>query len=155
MSGHFGNTFALGNSGGRPPMYETKEVMEEKMQEYFNTCGWKMNEVTEEVEFNSPKVTGLALYLGFSCKQSLYDYEEKAEFTYLIKRARSIIEMYHENGVGGKSPTGHIFVLKNMGWSDSTKIESTNLNLNTDLTEDERRESLAKIKRATDDFKDY
>ena len=155
MSSDFGDIFAQGGNAGQPPKYTSKEEIEEKMQEYFNTCGWSYIEGKEDPVFNSPKLTGLALYLGFCSRQSLYDYEKRAEFSYSIKKARTMIEMHHEEGAGGKTPTGHIFMLKNMGWSDSTKVESTNLNINTDLTDEERKNSLDKIKKATDDFKDY
>ena len=38
-----------------------------------------------------------------------------------IKRALTVIENYHESALGGKNPTGHIFALKNRGWTDRTE----------------------------------
>jgi hypothetical protein len=69
-------------------------------------------------------VTGLALFLGFESKQSLYDYRDKegGQFTYPIKRALTKIEYELEKRLENNSVAGVIFGLKNMGWSDKTDI---------------------------------
>lgn len=97
---------------GRPPIYDNPEELQAKAEEYFQSKPqgkWTM--------------TGLALFLGFDSRQSLYDYEERERFSYIIKRAKLYIEMSYEEKLSGGSPTGAIFALKNMGWKDKQETE--------------------------------
>jgi hypothetical protein len=94
---------------GRPPTFGSAKRLERKINYYFKTE-------------KSPTVSGLAYYLGFASKQSLYDYEKIPEFSYPIKRARLLLEDFHEKGLNGQYSSGHIFALKNMGWSDKQEI---------------------------------
>lgn len=99
---------------GRPPIFETSEQMEELAEKYF----------AESKENKEPlTITGLALYLGFSDRQSLYDYEEKPEFTCITKKCRLRVENQYEKNLHGTTPTGSIFALKNMGWKDKHETE--------------------------------
>ena len=108
---------------GRPPIFETPEQLETAIDAYI------ADESTDRT------VTGLAIYLGFESRQSMYDYEKKPEFSYLIKKALLIVENGYEKKVGGTTPTGAIFVLKNMGWKDKTEQEiSGSLNTGVDLS---------------------
>ena len=119
---------------GRPPFYETPESMQEGIDEYFV---YIKGEVTKEVNENGvmtdkvtrqpepATITGLALFLGFNDRQSLYDYQEKPEFTCIVKKARTIVECEYEKRLSGATPTGSIFALKNMGWNDKVQNEIT------------------------------
>lgn len=107
------NRFAIGNNGGRPMYYETPEEMYPKIMEYFE---WVENENNGKAT-----LTGLVLYLGFDSRKSLFDYEEKKEFSSLIKRARAAVENYYEEKLTSMTFGGAIFALKNMGWVD--KVE--------------------------------
>lgn len=62
--------------------------------------------------------TGLALYMGFCSRAELGNYEDYNGFSYSVKRARMIVENAYETRLHGNSPTGAIFALKNMGWTD-------------------------------------
>lgn len=121
---------------GRKPFYESAEEMESGINEYFETI------TTDDGEWKKPPtVTGLALYLGFASRQSMYDYQEKEQFAYPIKRAISRIEQFHEERASyGEKCAGNIFILKNFGWAD--KIEHTgnqdfNIIWNEQRTEEE------------------
>jgi len=105
------NLFALGNNGGRPRIYNTAEEMELKINEYFNWC------IDNKMEI---AVNGLVLFLGFSHKSSLYEYHENEEFTDLIKKARTAVEMSYELDLRTFKFGGAVFALKNMGWTDVT-----------------------------------
>lgn len=120
MSAPKGNKFALGNSGGRPSKYDSPEQLEKKCEEYFE-------QFTEQDADspNYPTVTGLALFLGFCDRQSLYDYREKQEFSAIIKRALLVVENHYEYRCNFQSPTGAIFALKNMGWKDKNEVDHT------------------------------
>ncbi len=124
MGYNYGNLFALNGNGGRPPLYETPEQMHAKIVEYLETC--KPYLIGDQVIQNPPTVTGLALYLGFAQRKSLLDYKGKDEFCNLIKRAITCIESAYEQRLTMSNPTGAIFALKNMGWSDRQEIDQIN-----------------------------
>lgn len=105
------NTYELGNSkGGRPPHFSSPEDLEEKVIQFFEHCVDKQIKAT---------ITGLALFLGFSSRTSLFDYEQREEFSNIVKRAKLAVENSYElNG-----QTIDIFALKNMGWKDKSDVE--------------------------------
>lgn len=119
-----GNNYALGNNGGRPPKYESADELAEAVNKYL-----------EDAEVKT--VTGLALALGFASRQSLYDYAQKDEFSYIIARAKLWIENYYElQLLTSNSATGPKFALQQMGWKDSKSIDhSGSVNLFEALTE--------------------
>lgn len=100
------------SNAGRPPLFDSPSLMQQSIDLYFKTC---------DAEKKQPTITRLCYELGFESRQSFYDYEEKPEFTYIIKRARLFVESGYEQNLQNQSCTGAIFALKNMGWKD--KIE--------------------------------
>lgn len=113
MAAPKGNTYALGNDGGRPPKYETPEELAEAVEDYLAN-----NEVKT--------VTGLALWLGFESRQSLYDYEKRDEFSYIIRRAKLWVENYYEMQLlTSNSANGPKFALQQMGWADKKHLDHT------------------------------
>ena len=115
------------NKGGRPPVFNTDEELQSKIDEYFKSgikkrtvlIGKAPNQYPLEIEV--PTVSGLAYFLGFCSRQSFYDYEKKEGFSYTIKRARLFIEVEYEEQLQHGNTTGAIFALKNMGWKDKTE----------------------------------
>jgi len=99
------------NKGGRPPVFETAAELQTACESYFTQEG-----------LIKPTVTGLALFLGFADKSSLYEYRDKPGFSYPVKRSLTRIEQYHEEGLSENNVAGRIFALKNMGWKD--KVET-------------------------------
>lgn len=100
--------------GGRPPKFDNADDLQKKVDEYF---------VWAKEQNNGLKtITGLALFLGFESRQSIYDYEKDGTFSYIIKNARLRVEEGYEERLHGAMPTGAIFALKNMGWKD--KVET-------------------------------
>jgi len=119
---------------GRPPIYETPEQLEAAIEDYFNPMTYedvkKTRSGTLKAEAGRKQrekvtITGLALHLGFESRQSFYDYEEKPEFSYIIKRARLRVEMGYEERLADPGCTGAIFALKNMGWKDKSEVEQS------------------------------
>lgn len=99
---------------GRPPQFDDPELMKELIDKYFDT----EKQVT---------ITGLCLFLGFVSRQSFYDYEKKPDFTYILKEARTKVELYYEKmsqRTDGQV-TGPIFALKQFGWTDKTEATHT------------------------------
>lgn len=115
--------------GGRPPMFETPEQLQDAIDDYFQNgitkrkvvVGKGDNQRIEEVEV--PTITGLCYHIGFESRQSFYDYEKKDGFTYTVKRARLFIEQEYEEQLNVGNTIGAIFALKNMGWKDKTEHE--------------------------------
>jgi hypothetical protein len=117
------------NNKGRPPIFKTAEELQSKIDEYFEsrkqeTTGYD-NKGMPVTKMNPPSLTGLALYLGFESRQSIYDYEKNTDFSYTIKRARLKCENFIEEGLYGGEipPAAGIFALKNFGWSDRHDID--------------------------------
>lgn len=124
MAAPKGNKFALGlTTNGRPPVYEDDKAMVVKINEYFDSL---MDDEQEEYS-KRPTMTGLALYLGFASRQSMYDYVTKDDFSYIITRAQQIIAMSYEEMLLTKVSAGAIFALKNMGWDDKSIVVQTNI----------------------------
>lgn len=116
---------------GRPPIFETVDDLEKSIDTYFNT-GVKIRKIivgkapnAQVVEIPVPTITGLCYFIGFESRQSFYDYEEKAEFSYTVKRARLFIEVEYEEQLTMGNTVGAIFALKNMGWKDKTETDLT------------------------------
>ena len=116
----------MSNKVGRPPMYKTPEDLEVKIDEYLENPPTKTLTTSqgEQLEIPSITITGLCWFLGFESRQSFYEYGQKPEFTYIIKRARLFIENDYEQALKHANCTGSIFALKNMGWSDKQESEN-------------------------------
>ena len=120
----------------RPPFYKTAEELQAKIDEYFDSCGTTyVTDADGKMIFNQfgapvvkdrnpPTVTGLALFLGFSSRQSLINYQSKKAFLDVISRAKLRVENFVEKKIYNPDirPAGVPFVLMNMGWSNPTNI---------------------------------
>lgn len=127
---------------GRPLLFSTEEELTDKVESYFEYIKGEFEDVfvtktnkdgsTEEApqriwtrHGETPSITGLALFLGFESRQSVYDYEKRGEFSYSIKRARLRVEASYEQYLLTQSATGAIFALKNFGWVDNKAVDLT------------------------------
>ena len=128
---------------GRPPKYETADEMRPVVEEFINDV--RAGKIVATI-------TGFCLALGFESKDTLYNYRDRPEFSYLIKTGLLIVENKYEEAMREPNATGSIFVLKNMGWKDrtehdhTTKGEAINRPDLSKLTDDELR-LLAEIQR--------
>lgn len=97
--------------GGRPPIWTDPSVLQKLVDQYF-----------EHEE--KPTLAGLACALDIS-RRTLYNYDEKDKFLYIIKKAREKVEeIYEKYLIYGEKPVGTIFALKNMGWKDRSDVTS-------------------------------
>ena len=106
---------------GRPKAYTEVEIMQKKIDKYFEEC-YKNNEPYT--------ITGLCIALDI-CRDTLSEYMKKDEFSDTIKKAKLKVENYLEKHlITDSSTTGIIFNLKNnFGWSDKQQVEhSGNIN---------------------------
>lgn len=110
--------------------YKTPGQLRERVDEYFES-GVRTRKVIvgkkgekKEKLIQIPTVAGLALFLGFDDRQSVYDYSARPAFSCVIKRAVTYIEMYHEESLSdGNNVVGSIFWLKNHQWKDKSEVE--------------------------------
>jgi hypothetical protein len=133
---------AKSNPVGRPPIFTTANDLQSKCDQYFEYIKGECHEEetvrtskdgsTEPVKITiwdrrpeTPSLTGLAYFLGFESRQSIYDYEKDGEFSYTIKRARLRVEASYEQFLLTQASTGAIFALKNFGWKDKSEVEQT------------------------------
>ena len=104
-------------AGGRPMIWKDPMELSDLVAEYFN-------------QTDRPTLSGLAVFLEID-RQTLYNYKERDQFFDIIKRATAKVEsIYEERAIYENNPTGVIFALKNMGWTD--RVES-NQNVNGNL----------------------
>lgn len=117
---------------GRPPVFKSKEELEKKIEEFFKSCeGSVLEDETGKpvldkygnvikIDERPETVTGLALALGFKSRQSLIDYQGKAEFSDTITRAKLRCEKYAEERLYDRDGNGGArFSLQvNFGWKD-------------------------------------
>ena len=112
---------------GRPRMYKTPEAMQKKISEYFKDCPDRRTIYLKDTEREvpCPTITGLALFLGFCDRHSMYAYETNMpEFSNTIKRARAFMERIYETYLLQGNCTGAIFALKNFGWVDKSEVDT-------------------------------
>lgn len=96
--------------GGRPLRYETEQELIEAIQDYFNTE-------------TKPTLSGLAYHIDLS-RQTLYDYKKGNKYSYIINKAKEAVEsIYEQRLLYSDKPTGVIFALKNMNWTDRQEIQ--------------------------------
>lgn len=91
---------------GRKPKFESVEQMQALIDAYFETCEGELLRSTDGnpvltkdgspvyIGRRPPTIPGLALALGFSSRQSLYNYKAKKEFLDTIARAQTRVEQY-------------------------------------------------------------
>ncbi len=124
---------------GRPPKYKSVAAMEEKIEEYFESCertpyltpeGKPLTDKYGHVCYKParpPTITGLALALGFTSRQALLNYQGKDKFVDAVTRAKARVEMYTEERLFDKDgANGAKFSLANNfeGWKAKSRVEA-------------------------------
>lgn len=140
---------------GRPPMYNTAEEIQEKIDAYFEECKGKVltddegemirdkNGIPIFIDVRPPTITGLALALGFTSRRALLNYQAKEEFVHTITRAKAKVEQYAEERLFDKDgANGAKFSLANNfdGWKEKKEIEADVKNavtINIELVDDD------------------
>ena len=139
---------------GRPPMYNSAEEMQEKIDAYFEQCEGTLltddSGVPMMDKWGNPirvgarplTITGLALALGFSTRLSLLNYQEKPEFMNTILRAKARVECYAEERLFDKDGANgaKVSLANNFeGWREKQSIEAevnSNMTINIELSDD-------------------
>lgn len=106
----------IGQFTGRPPLFKTVQELEKIIGVYFQYC---------IDNFERPTIAGLAYHTGFH-RDAIYSYEKKDRFADTIKRARDfILYRWEEHALSTTNAAGVIFVMKNYGYSDNSKLDVT------------------------------
>lgn len=111
---------------GRPLAFKDEEELEEKINEYFETC---------EEKGRPYSMSRLAVALGVT-RRTLINYGNREKYYNAIERAKALVEAYTEENLlmGRINTPGGIFCLKNnFRWSDKVEVESTNINTNSTI----------------------
>lgn len=123
------------NKGGRPLKFQSADELQEKIDEYFDYCDNRIQQVYSPkqervIEVINPApytMSGLASFLGVD-RDTILNYGKKEEFFGTIKAARERVHADVETRLMEKNATGAIFNLKNnFGWEDKTvqKLEGS------------------------------
>ncbi len=113
--------------------FNSPEELEKLINKYFDYCDSQKEEVknakgeTVKIMQKPYTISGLCVYLGIH-RDTLNEYSHKDEYSDTIKKAKSRVENYAEEGLlAGKLNTiGTIFSLKNnFKWQDKQEIEHT------------------------------
>ncbi len=127
---------------GRPPKYKTKEEMQEKIDEYFESCYRPVILFNKDVmkyvtvkdeegnvikeQYRPFTVTGLADALDMT-RQSLLNYSNNEEFFDTIMRAKRKCELYAEERLYDKNGNkGAMFSLANNfeNWKNKQEVDA-------------------------------
>lgn len=137
-----GNLYALGNTGGRPPMYTNPEEMAKKISEYID---WEDSLKKADTYSGQGKgvytLAGCALFLGFASRQQMWEYQQKNdEFNYIILRFKEFLTSQNEQRLyWGGTFAGAMFWLKNWGGYTDESIVNQNQHItNVEITEKKR-----------------
>ncbi|MFD0749668.1 hypothetical protein ACFQZS_05915 [Mucilaginibacter calamicampi] len=79
-------------------------------------------------------IASLVFHLGFNSREEFDAMEKKGLYAAILKRARLRVEAAYEKRLLQPSPSGAMFALKNMGWSEKADAEKTTPNIATSLT---------------------
>jgi hypothetical protein len=125
------------NKMGRPPLWKDAETLAAAIEEYFEWCDNRIQQVYDKksgsvIEIINPMpytMSGLAYYLHMD-RRTLLDYSSKTgdpDFSPTIKAARNRVALDVENRLmEGGNATGAIFNLKNnFGWKDVSQQDGT------------------------------
>lgn len=121
------------HAGGRPPLYTKVEDLEKIINEYFDWCDNRIQQVYDKksggvIEVVNPApytMAGLARRLGME-RWSLANYAKKDKFSHAIKEARNRVQEDVEMRLMETAATGAIFNLKNnFGYKDQTQVDGT------------------------------
>jgi len=91
------------SKGGRPPKFDKVETLFAEIKKYLDSC---------KQSRTLPNKAGLCVFLHIT-RETYNQYKQKPEFSDALKQTERYIEDAWVQRLGGNSPTGAIFYLKN------------------------------------------
>jgi hypothetical protein len=154
-----GNQISVGNEGGAPTTY--KEEYCQQMIDYFErepqqtvykktyyADGTLKSEEPVVLPEQLPTFQGFAHEIGTTHKTLLDWANRHSEFSEAYARAKALQEkIWLDNGMGGlyNSQFAQFFGKNCLGYKDKTEIESTNINIEAEMTAEERQKKIAEL----------
>lgn len=131
--------YNLGVFVGALPKYDSPERLWDRAEQY-------MVIVTDARNNIKATISGLSFWLGFDSRQTMYNYEANGEFGYVIRRLRLFVESCYEARLHTATPSGAMFALKNMGWTDKMEVDMKNNGgkFGSTMSDDELKAEIAK-----------
>jgi len=112
------NLYALGNNGGKERIFETPELLEKKIIEYFDWCVETKTEIAKN---------GLELFIGFNSRSTWSNYMKREEYLDILNRAKKVVIYSYELDLRSFKFGGAIFALKNLDPENYVdKVETEN-----------------------------
>lgn len=112
----------LRSGPGQPPCFNSREELQEAIEDYFNSCLAPLcdeNNVVIGVKwYKKPTLGGLAIHIGCD-RATIWNYSKSDRYFDIIKRAKDIITNFTEELlIEGKNIPGAINTLVNLrvGW---------------------------------------
>lgn len=123
------------NPGGRPKVYDPADIAE-LMEKYYIEC-------------DDPYVEEFAIKNGFTTELIYRVAKENDKISSTIKAIHEKQKMrtVRKAEVGEINPTFAIFKLKQKcyGWTDKTEVQSTNVNIETEMSAEEAEQYLKSL----------
>ena len=119
------NLYALGNNGGKERIFETPELLENKIIEYFDWCVQTKTEIAKN---------GLELFIGFNSRSTWSNYMKREEYLDILNRAKKAVIYSYELDLRSFRFGGAIFALKNLDPENYVdKVETENKSIITNV----------------------
>jgi hypothetical protein len=125
---------------GRPKRESLEDIenLKERIDAFFKHC--------DENDNGHYTITGLAMWLDCTSKDTLYKYinkvhtnidpETQDQISELVKSAKQKVENCYERHLFDSQVAGKIFALKNFGWQDKVINENINKTVTVDVEEE-------------------
>ena len=126
MAAPKGNLFAIGNNGGRPPIFNTPQELEKKIADYLD---WEDKQKRPDSYSGMGKgvytLSGCALFLGFASKSSMDDQSKRdVEFSNVVSRFKLFMAHWNEQKMywGGTYMAAQFWLRNHGGYSDESTV---------------------------------
>jgi len=131
MAAPKGNLFALGNNGGRPPVYDDPAEMEKQIALYLDyEDSLKRRDAFSGLGKGVYTLEGCALFLKFAHVQSMYDYEKRSkEFSYVVNRFRLFLTHWNVQKIywGGTTAGAQYWLNNKADYSNESIVQQNTI----------------------------
>jgi len=143
MAAPKGNLFGLGNTGGQPPKYTDPVEFANKIDEYIKyEDSLKRTDAFSGIGKGIYTLEGAALFLGFSSRQSMYDYAKIEEYSYIVERFKLFVTDFNVKKLywGGTYMAAQFWLRNWGGYTDESTVNQNqtidNININEKKRDD-------------------
>lgn len=109
-----------------PKKFNSPEEFDQLVDAFFEDCEESWHDEKRKSVF--PTLHRLIIWMGFCDARHILDWlktEMGRDYDMQWRRARTLVADGYEQRLPGTTPTGAIFALKNMGWSDKQELSGS------------------------------